>query len=572
MSAFLFVRYLLNDIGVPGMCSVAIKSYSNIKMKKPLKALLICLSCFLSAGSAVASLTPKHLVFTYMGDPSTTLTVNWQLIGEGADVSEAIVYYDTVSHGGDVSKYAQHSNGKAFSIDGLKGRLVARVQLTELKPNTSYYIVAGHPDTGFADEVKVRTIPDDDSFIRFVTGGDMGTSEEVRILLKNAATYDPRFAAVGGDVAYANGKLGSVDNWDTWLTYYTEEMVTADGHTIPLFLAIGNHEVNGGFKKTLKDAPFYFGFFGQNPTKSYFDRQFGKNLLLLALDSGHVTSHESQVQWMHDVLKGSKSVAHRSAIYHVPLYPSHRDFMGHFSDQGRQYWAPVFDAHGLTVAFENHDHTFKRSHFIKDGAVVEEGVGTLYLGDGCWGRDTRSIAVDQPWYLKVSGSIQHFWVVDCDANKMVYRAVDLENRVFDVYPESTTGAKEARAVFAAKSQLYELPHDIVKSTGIIDDGSAWKGSDVTVSVVNTFEFPISLQLKALAQGAKAQATGLPTGSLRLLPNESEVFAVSWTPLDGKAISLKKARLRLSVSLELQHPDHDKPLRFTGSAGISIKNP
>ena len=97
-----------------------------------------------------------------------------------------------------------------------------------------------------------------------------GPNDDTRTLLKNAASHDPDFAVVGGDIAYANGNLELVDRWDTWLNFYTDTMLTSDGRSIPMVLAIGNHEVNGGFNKTKSDAPFYFGFFGQDEAKSFF--------------------------------------------------------------------------------------------------------------------------------------------------------------------------------------------------------------------------------------------------------------------------------------------------------------
>ncbi|MGJ8638755.1 MAG: fibronectin type III domain-containing protein [Opitutaceae bacterium] len=518
--------------------------------------------------SSLEAQTPEHLVFTYMGDPSTTLTANWQLIGEDS-VEEAIVYYDTVSRHGEMDRYAEQESGAVFMIKGLKDRQIARVQLEELRPNTTYYITVGHPDGDHSEEVKVRTIPDDDTPIRFVTGGDMGVSEDTRSLLKNAATFKPRFAAVGGDIAYANGRLGSVSSWDTWLNYYTEEMVTEDGFTIPLLLAIGNHEVNGGFDKSIDEAPFFFNFFGQDTKKSYFKRQFGKNLVLLALDSGHVTSHKSQVDWIDASLKDARSVRHTSAIYHVPLYPSHRDFMGHYSDQGREHWAPIFDRHQLTVAFENHDHTFKRSHYIKDGAVVADGKGTLYLGDGCWGRDVRGIDYNRPWYLAASGSIQHFWVVDTDAKEMVYRAVDIDNEVFEVYPSSATGSSEAEEVFAAKTHLYKLDPSIVKVSELVNDGSRWKGEGITVTLENTFDTAMAVRLKFRARGIKVKVAGLPNGSIDLEPGARKELVVSLTPDSASGASLDKARFSFSVDMKLEEDDKEAS-RFVGTVGVPIK--
>ena len=124
----------------------------------------------------------------------------------------------------------------------------------------------------------------------------MGTSEDVRTLLRHTASWNPDFVVVGGDVAYANGKLNNVHLWDKWLTYYTEEMITPEGYSIPLIVGVGNHETSGSFNRSFKDAPFLPVLFGQDMEKNHFSRRFGKNLGLLMLDTNHTASHESQVE------------------------------------------------------------------------------------------------------------------------------------------------------------------------------------------------------------------------------------------------------------------------------------
>ena len=147
-----------------------------------------------------------------------------------------------------------------------------------------------------------------------------------------------------------------------------------------------------------------------------------------------MAKHETQVKWIEETLLEHRSAKFRSAVYHVPLYPSHRDLMGYFSDEGRKHWAPLFDKHQLTVAFENHDHTYKRTHLLRNSEPTKNDSGTLYLGDGCWGVKPRPIDYESRPYLKHSGSIQHFWLVDIEPDEIIYRAVNLENNVFDVYP------------------------------------------------------------------------------------------------------------------------------------------
>ncbi|MGJ8654118.1 MAG: fibronectin type III domain-containing protein [Opitutaceae bacterium] len=533
--------------------------------------IIVLLAC---ASSLFAA--PDHLLFTYSGDPSTTLTANWQSIYElegGAsrpDSGQAVVYYDTRSRGGDHTKYAKKIVGGVETIEGLNDRYIYRAQLVGLKPDETYYIVVGNPETGFSEEVKVKTIPADDSPLCFVTGGDMGTSEDTRRLLRHSATYAPSFAVIGGDIAYANGALKSVGLWDTWLNYYTEEMVTPEGYTIPVVLAIGNHEVSGFYNKPKSHAPFFFGLFAQDPDKSYFMRQFGSEFALLVLDSGHVATHESQVEWLSESLKKVQSIRHKAAVYHIPLYPTHRGFMEQYSIAGREYWASVFDEFGLTVAFENHDHTFKRSYPIKDGKVTEDGSGTLYLGDGCWGRDARDIDYEKRWYIDAIGSIQHFWVVNVNTEQMVYRAVDMENRVFDVYPQDIAGANEAATVLASVKNLYRVPSGVVKLSDYQNVGAHWNGGEVTIDLHNTLEHAITIELQKKSLRGSITASGLPTEPIQLKPGEKKTLQVEFHPKDAAARKSKKLRVGVSVMIKIQNPQRSEPVELRSDFWAAIR--
>ena len=228
-----------------------------------------------------------------------------------------------------------------------------------------------------------------------------------------------------------------LDHWQT-------NMVTPAGYTVPMVLAIGNHEVRGGM--TLTNARFYFQYFAQNHERSYYSRTFGKNLAMFLLDSGHVSPHDGeQAAWLDAELTAHRNVPHTFAVYHVPLYPSHRAFDGTGSVKGRNAWLPIFDEHHLTAAFENHDHTFKRTHLLRENKPYPHG--TLYLGDGCWGMGARTVDAKRRWYEAKAASLQHFWCVDVSRRRVEYRAVNKEGKVFDAYPRNAAGAKEADEVY-----------------------------------------------------------------------------------------------------------------------------
>jgi glutamate dehydrogenase (NADP+) len=216
----------------------------------------------------------------------------------------------------------------------------------------------------------------------------MGITRAAIELLQQAAKFDPAFGVIGGDIAYANGEFYAYRTWDAWLRNWEDSMVAPDGRMIPVVAAIGNHETNDiESPDPTKVAPFFFAYFGQQAGRTYFDMQFGPNLAIIALDSGHIVPHADQTDWLSDTLAKYEHIPHRYAVYHVPLYPSHRPVEGDYSVRGRELWGPIFDQYNLTGAFENHDHTLKRTHPIRANEVAEDGI--VYIGDGSMGRPPR---------------------------------------------------------------------------------------------------------------------------------------------------------------------------------------
>ena len=54
-----------------------------------------------------------------------------------------------------------------------------------------------------------------------------------------------------------------------------------------------------------------------------------------------------------------------------------------------KHWCPLFDKYQVTAVFENDHHTYKRTHPLLNNQIRKRGI--VYLGDGCWGVDTRAV-------------------------------------------------------------------------------------------------------------------------------------------------------------------------------------
>ncbi|MBI4557344.1 MAG: metallophosphoesterase family protein [Candidatus Hydrogenedentes bacterium] len=397
------------------------------------KHLVVC-AIFLCAGftAVLASAAPPYVYLTYSDAPDTSIDINLLI---PAKVPAVDVYYDTESRAGKTDAYINHVNAAYHqTLMELSDRRALYVAaLKGLKPGTVYYFVAGEAKYGMTTERKFRTLPGGSKPLRFVNGGDMGADGRAIPLLTLAGKQDPDFGVVGGDIAYVNGLLGGYATWDRWLENWDRLMITTDGRMVPIVAAIGNHETNSFESNDLQlRAPWYTGLFGRQGTDIYYTRRFGNDLAFFFLDSGHLNSHAgAQTEWLRRELEKYKDVKYKFAAYHVPLYPAHRPFDGAGSQLGRTHWGPLFDQYGLTVAFEHHDRVFKRSKPLKGNQVVRRG--TIYVGDGCFGRDPRTIDPQPRWYNAIEKDVAHFWVVDVARNGLRFKAIDDHGRTIDTF-------------------------------------------------------------------------------------------------------------------------------------------
>ena len=405
-------------------------------------ALLATFVCF----QTEAMEAPRFVYLTWQEDPATAVTVSYHTFapsqqdteGRGEQdvppIAVSRVTFDLRSRTRTGKPHRLTAAGTAYVMAELADRRqVHRVVLRDLLPDTVYFFVAGDEISGLSAEYSFRTAPDADQPFTFVSGGDMGVGRGARELLAQAAKQSPLFGLVGGDLAYANAVAENYELWDRWLKNWQEAMVTPDNRLVPMVLAVGNHDVDN--RSDPPTAPFFFRYFPQGG-ESYFSRRVGANLALFVLDSGHLVPHGgAQATWLADQLEASRAVPFRFATYHVPLYPGYRPFSATRSRLGRHHWGWLFDQFGLTAAFENHDHMLKRSKLLRGGEVATDG--TLYLGDGCFGRISRIVKgprqVDRSrrWYLERAATGAHFWRVDVADGEVRYVALDEDGKVLD---------------------------------------------------------------------------------------------------------------------------------------------
>jgi purple acid phosphatase-like protein/calcineurin-like phosphoesterase family protein len=367
---------------------------------------------------------PEALFLTWQRDPTTTMTVQW--VGSDKDAATRPIWFAKI--GTDDWK-TQTWTTRDFPMTE---RRIFRTELTGLEPAADYRFRVG-TDTA---EQTFRTMPAKaNDTIHFVSGGDAGVGRHSVQTNHIAAAQSPMFVVIAGDIAYEDGRRA-----DTFLEFfknYSRDLRDNQKRLIPLLGCVGNHEVQGGYHKTRKEAPFFYSMFdGLFPETGYAHLDFGDYLSLVLLDSDHTSPIEgAQTDWLEKTLKEREDVPTVFAYNHVPAYPSYRPFEGTDDKEGtgegnRKHWCPLFERYNVDAVFEHHDHTFKRTHPLLDGRMNEKGI--IYLGDGSWGKLRRPKTPQQRPYLAKVDEAYHLTLHHIEGKERFHMALSDTGRVVDI--------------------------------------------------------------------------------------------------------------------------------------------
>lgn len=382
------------------------------------------------------------IFLTWTRDPSTTMTVNW--VNLYPDSPNTLYYRPVSPKSGATTQPGEWIKATATRSVVTPSSLQRRsIELTGLSPDTTYELsVEKIPEKPEDPTYRFRTMPAKlDRPIRFVTGGDMMHSRDLLDPMnRQAAALDPDFALLGGDLAYENGEKVSrvIDFLQSWTRYATAK----DRRLIPMVVAIGNHEVRGGYKgKVPNDAPYFYNLYPLPEGRSYYAMDFGNYLSLIVLDTEHTNPISgAQAAWLNEALSARAQQTYLFPIYHYPAYGTaksegNKPPTEHARSVAiRTHWISLFEKYGVSAVFENDHHTFKRTHPIRNHQR-DDATGITYIGDGAWGVGVRPVpAPGTAWWLAKAESRNHLWCVDLHpTDATVLRAFDAKGEAFDQY-------------------------------------------------------------------------------------------------------------------------------------------
>lgn len=366
---------------------------------------------------------PDTLFLTWQDDPCTSVAIQW--VGpEGAwgkEIEVALYDKDPWRTIPVRTKDYPNTDAKVF-----------RCEVTGLTPDTEYRFRIGSDGA----VLRFRTMPAKaTNTIQFVSGGDCGIGEHAINTNRIAAVQEPRFALIGGDLAYDNGT--SPKTFTQFLRNYRAHMVDAVGRLIPMVSCIGNHEVTGAYGKPRSASPQYLSLFdGLFRDTTFGVLDIGDYLSLLLLDTGHIAAIDGeQTSWLERTLAVRQDRPHLIVANHVPAYPSFRPAEVGEKQAGtgalqRQHWSPLFERYRVDAVLEHHDHMFKRTHPLTGGLLDKNGV--LYLGDGSWGKLRSPKGPEKRSYLAAVNSTYHMTVHRFEGEDRFHVALEETGKLADV--------------------------------------------------------------------------------------------------------------------------------------------
>lgn len=375
---------------------------------------------------------PLAVYLTWAEDPTTTMVVEW--------ISQE-------KEAGPIH-YRKESSEEAWAekepitipFPNQQPYYVHRSYLKGLVPNTSYAFTV----EGDSEKHTCSTMPEDlTTPVTFIVGGDVNLSDPAVFdqTTQKAVSLNPSFIVIGGDLSCAASisasKPENVNQWLTWIRHWSATARTKEGKLIPLLVTLGNHDVQGFYGQTPAQAQYAHCLFANLGPQGYSVIRFDHYLSLYLLDSGHTNSVGGvQSTWLGQEMSQDARVVHRIAVYHVPAYPDVRPYRNNYSTAIRRHFVPIFDKYHLHVAFEHHEHAYKRTFPLTAGHIDPRGV--IYIGNGSWGVSPRvPTPPRRTMYLEKTVQARGFCIVTLSSKDREITAMAYDGTVIDQVRQPT---------------------------------------------------------------------------------------------------------------------------------------
>lgn len=373
-----------------------------------------------------AGASSYNVITTFKGDSQTTRAFTWSMnnpeaegIMQIASGTEAASLEDSANL---ITTYKVTSSIHADASG--KEYVVHKAEVTGLEPGMSYiYRVGSGKESEWSEVYTFTTEGVNTEHFTFINVADtQGITESD--FAKWGKTLDQALA-IFSDAKFIvhNGDLTEEPQDDQAWSYFINKARGRLAQT-PLMPVTGNHdEVDDNADHFLKhfNLPTN-GDEGSFPGTSY------------SFDYGHVhfvvlnteSNIKGQLSWLEDDL-GRSNQPWTIVAMHRPAYGGNRY-------EKIDKWVKVFDEYGVDLVLQGHNHEYSRSYPLRDGKVVHEGEGTVYVTTNTAGQKFNEKKEDQFYHaVHFQNYKQMFAGITVNGNQLIYQAYDVDGEKLDEF-------------------------------------------------------------------------------------------------------------------------------------------
>jgi hypothetical protein len=358
--------------------------------------------------------THVHLTFPTM-DPSTTVAFQW--------TTDPRTHSSQVQIGSSPEAVARTPPedthfGHSFTHQAMGGRRIHEVHLCGLTPGRTWWYRVGGPGN-WSEIQPFSTAPElnsDDEFVLGITGDTRSTAPNPLWgdALRGMIGHGAQALLFSGDAV----ELGLIQSqWDDWFAGGAPWL-----GQIPIIPTNGNHDL-----LTLN----YLASFALPRNEENFAYRYG-NALIISLNDwklGDSAALNGRTRdFLEATLRDNADAKWTFVLHHRAVFSA----SNHGSTQTiQEAWLPLYDAHGVDIVFNGHDHNYERTHPIRDLAVTEPGQGTVYVVAS--GVGAPMYANGNEWWTAVSEEVSSYVILRVAGDAATLTAYRLDGTVIDEF-------------------------------------------------------------------------------------------------------------------------------------------
>ena len=311
--------------------------------------------------------------------------------------------------------------------DGANQQYVHEVKLKDLQPETQYfYKVESTDDQGKSIASDVLTFQTANRFetpFAFAVISDTQSNPKVSGKVAQMAWGQrPNFLLHPGDL------VGTGSNDSHWKDQFFPSMNPLISR-VAFFPVLGNHEVN---------ARNYYDYMSLPKPEYYYQFSYGNTDFFMLDTNKNVDPNSEQYQWLDAALQKSKATWKFVCHHHPPFSSDENDYGNLWKtnkstrgDKRVRVLTKLYEKHHVDVVWCGHIHSYERTWPLKNGKVVSDGKGPIYMITGGGGGGLETPGPIKPWFQNNVRRGHHYCMVAINGKTLEFKAFDLENRLFD---------------------------------------------------------------------------------------------------------------------------------------------